>query len=424
MHDRWGVGVVALVFMTACGGDDAGVETPPPDDSSVMEAAQALLEHEGFPGMAFATVTREGVSWTASLGDADPENDLPVTSDTAFWLASVTKPVTGLALLAAREDGALDLDTPIAELLQAKENFTLASPHAEDITIEHLVTHRSSILDADAYECAYFLGDELGEHTSLANELYGEPLCDDTAPADLGGFLESYLEADGVYFSTENFAPERPGERVEYSNVGAALAGFAIELATGASLADFASERFFEPLGLANTSFHLSDLDASTVAVPYTTHPETGERLRLPLYSLSTWPDGGLRSSANDLGKLVVTVMNHGAFGDVRLLEESSVETALEPRASLAEGVNLGVFWVSGVTHTLTTDGQPHDIVFHDGGDTGAFSYVVFDRDTRVGLLILANGDYAAGEASSDELLATLVQRLFALATEYADQRD
>jgi hypothetical protein len=59
-----------------------------------------------------------------------------------------------------------------------------------------------------------------------------------------------------------------------------------------------------------------------------------------------------------------------------------------------------------------------------DGGDPGAFSYVVFDRDTRVGLLILANGDYAAGEASSDELLATLVQRLFALATEYADQRD
>src|SRR6187455_103155 len=181
MNDRALAGIAALMLVTACGGDDAGgVETPPPDDGAVLAAARALLAHERFPGMALATLTREGVSWTASLGEADPEHDVPVTADTSFWLASVTKPVTGLAILAAREDGALDLDTPITELLEADESFTLASPRAEDITIENLVTHRSSIRDSEAYSCAYFLGDEAGEHASLANEQLGEPVCDET----------------------------------------------------------------------------------------------------------------------------------------------------------------------------------------------------------------------------------------------------
>lgn len=423
MDDRFGVGILALILFTACGADGGGAHTPLPDDGAVMEAAQALLEHERFPGMALATLTRDGVSWTSNLGDADPEHDVPVTADTSFWLASVTKPVTGLAILAAREDGALDLETPITTLLEANGSFTLASPSADDITIEHLVTHRSSIVDAEAYSCAYFLGDEAGEHTSLANELLGEPVCDETSPADLGGFLESYLDSDGTYYGAGNFAPEPPGTRFEYSNVGAALAGHAVELATGTSLAEFARERLFAPLELAHTSFRLSELDASTVAVPHARDPETGESTPLPLYSLSTWPDGGLRSSANDLGKLVASVMNGGELGGVRVLEESSVNTALDPLAQSEDGSGIGVFWVVFETDKLAADGKPRNAVFHDGGDPGAFSYVVFDRDAGVGLLILANGDYGAGE-DPNELLGTLVKQLFALATEYANRRD
>ena len=309
-------------------------------------------------------------------------------------------------------------------MLDASGSFALASPRAEDITIEHLVTHRSSILDSEAYACAYFLGDEAGEHASLANELLGEGLCDETTPADLGGFLESYLDTGGVYFGVENFAPEPPGTRFEYSNVGAGLAGFAIELATGTSLADFAHERFFAPLGLAHTSFRLSELDTTTVAVPHVRDPETGASMPLPLYSLSTWPDGGLRSSANDLGRLVAAVMNGGELAGERVLEESSVNAALDPLASLEDESGIGVFWMVGETDTLAEDGRPRNAVFHDGGDPGAFSYVVFDRDAGVGLVILANGDYAASDENPDELLATLVQQLFALATEYANSRD
>jgi CubicO group peptidase (beta-lactamase class C family) len=255
---------------------------------------------------------------------------------------------------------------------------------------------------------------------SLANELFGERVCDEQSAADLGGFLASYLDPAGIYYAPENFAPERPGTHFEYSNVGAALAGHLVELATGTSLAEYARERFFEPLGLAHTSFRLSELAPSSVAIPHLRDPETGASAPIPLYELSTWPDGGLRSSVNDFGTLLAAVMSGGALDGVRILEQSSVTTALDPLASLDDETDIGVFWILGSREVLPQDAKPRNLVFHDGGDPGAFSYVLFDRNAGVGLVILANGDFGDG-TGSEELLAELVEELFALAVERAD---
>lgn len=404
------------ISLVGCGEDEREPAESQPADTAqaddVRAAARAFMADAELPGISLSLLDQRGVTFTFAAGAADVDGEVPVTADTSFWLASVTKPITGLAILRAREDGALSLDTKVSDLLSRQHGFAIGAPNADAITLRHLVTHRSSILDSDAYACAYFVGDEAGTRRSLANELYGEPLCEEDSAADLGGFLKSYLSDGGIYYGPDNFAAEAPGTRVEYSNVGAALAGYSIELSTGTSLADYARTQFFEPLGLEHTSFHLADLPAEGIAAPRIRDPE-GELRFLPQYSLSTWPDGGLRSSANDLGKLLATLLHGGELGGTRILAEESVNDAFTPLATFADDIEMGVFWV--LSTTVLEDGSTRRIAAHDGGDPGAFSLVLLDRDSSVGVVVLANGDYA-DSASSEALLDDLVKKAHAYA--------
>lgn len=418
---RFGAGgfgvLIALSFSTAGCGDDAP-ETPDEPGAAtqadgVRAAAASLLSAAEFPGLSLALFDRTGVTFSHALGTADEAAEVPVSADTSFWLASVTKPITGLALLRAREDGALTLDTNVSELLASKHGFRIDYEYAPDITLYHLVTHRSSIRDSENYACSYFVGDETGEHVSLANELYGDTICDAASPADLGGFLASYLSEGGTYYGPDNFAPEPPGTGFEYSNVGAGLAGYSLELATGVSLADYASAHFFAPLGLEHTSFRLADLPEGSVASPRLRDPESGATQYLPLYGISTWPDGGLRSSANDFGKLMAALLNGGALDGTRILDEASVRDAFTPLETVEDDVQIGVFWVLQTNTELTNDGSPLRIAGHNGGDPGAFSLVVLELDTGAGVVLLANGDYVES-TRAEAALADLVKKSYA----------
>lgn len=376
------------------GGDAAGHPTA----NSVMERAQELLALGHFPGIALATFDASGVTWSTGLGHANAAGDRTVTADTSFWLASVTKPITGLALLRAQEQGVLSLDSKIAEVLREHDGFELASTRAEEITLRDLVTHRSPIRDGENYQCAYFLGTE-SQHSSLANLILPEPLCNDELPVDLGGFLQSYLSADGGYYSPDNFADEETGS--VYSNVGAALAGYAVGLATGTPLKDFARDNLFEPLGLAHTSFYLADLDANDIAVPTYWDAENEVPVEYPFYELATWPDGALRSSANDLGRLYATLLAGGELDGNRILDAESVQIAFTPIQPFEDGY-LGVFWALSQSDALSVDGQVRTFASHSGGDPGAFTYVVIDLEHRFGTVLLANGELTelpAGQA-------------------------
>ncbi len=78
-----------------------------------------------------------------------------------------------------------------------------------------------------------------------------------------------------------------PGDTFEYSNIGAGLAGYTLELATGQTLAEFAAENIFIPLGMINTSWRYGDLDPTNVATLYQSG-EDGELAALPNFELAT----------------------------------------------------------------------------------------------------------------------------------------
>jgi len=414
------VTLASTFLIVGCGGSSGKIKQLVEDniiesqEKEIRAAVESVMTEFQLPGVSLALVADHRVVYSKGFGTTKLTLGNAVTADTSFWLGSVSKAVTGVALMRAQEQGLLTLDDHVQTLLANDSRVRLSPPHTYPLLLRHLVTHTSTIVDSEAYECAYFVGEATGEHYSLANALI-DGNCDESAPADLAGFLNSYLSESGTYYSSsDNFLTTEPGSLFKYSNIASALAGYTIESASGTTLANFANKHIFTPLGMNNTSWTRSELADNNIATPHAWDDESGVMAELPVYELSTWPDGGLRSSANDLGNLLLSIMEQGelpASGGqqeaVRVLEKASVATLLEPMIDSGqdEELSVGVFWMT----TKTRGGR--SVIGHSGSDPGAYSYMFFDPKKNVGLVLMGNGDDEIAEGF-DEAHDALIEEL------------
>ena len=199
-----------------------------------------------------------------------------------------------------------------------------------------------------------------------------------------------------VALQLDSFADRtaNPGEEAAYSNIAAALAGYLLELVTETSLPDYAIEEIFGLLCTENTSYRVFDLTETVVATPYSRLAKNEDRIEFPIYELATFPDGGLRTSVNDMARYLGAIMNEGTLeleddGSITVLQPTSVEAMLRPRFDNGEE-KIGVFWTF---LTLPFEGGLRSLVGHTGGDPGASSYMFFDPESKTGFLIVTNGD-------------------------------
>lgn len=386
---------------------DLKVTNPLQDSFLIDDTMQSLLAENPVPGMAVAIMSNpeNPVIWAKGYGVKNIETSSPVTENTSFWMGSVSKAVMGTAIMIAKEKGFLSLDDDVRELVSTSGGFGFDNPDSRTITLKHLAAHTSGIIDDDnKYSCAYFINNDDGTQTKLVNLFDVGITCPEDGPSTLSGFLAAYLDAGGVYYdAAENFSSTAPGETFEYSNIGAGLAGYTLELVMGQTLAEFAAERIFIPLDMANTSWRYDDLDPADVATPYTV--DDGEVIPLPNYELATWPDGGLRSSASDMARFLSTIMNDGTFGQsgLAILQESSVAQMLTPATD-----EYGIFWE--VDLALEYGGEEHTVFGHNGSDPGAFSYIYFDSAQNIGVVIVATGD---DDEVDEQAIGDLITLLF-----------
>ncbi len=392
-----------IASLTACGGSSGSKIEESIDKSyrdyetdEVRSAINELIKTDKELGVSVALIADNRVVFAEGFGLSNIETGESVTADTSFWLGSVSKPVVGVALMQAQEQGLLSLADHVQTLLANDDQVELSLPHTYPLLLAHLVNHTGGISDPASYACAYFVGDEFAERYSLANSL-NDLDCDEAVPVDLAGYLNAYLSETGIYYSAEdNFLDVEPGTTFEYSNIGTALAGYLLESQSGRTLADFAQAHIFDTLAMDNTSWKLSALDRANLATP---HVWNGQSMNpLPIYSLATWPAGGLRGSANDMAKFLLAIANGGelpadsSIGSskptaVRILEEDSVDTLLTPQVSTVDGYDIGVLWV---TLQLPTG---RVLVGHDGSGPGAYSYLFFDPENNVGIVMIGNGN-------------------------------
>jgi uncharacterized protein YbbC (DUF1343 family) len=269
--------------------------------------AEALAAGE-MSGCVVCIGRRAGIGWLAAYGDRqiEPSRE-PMTSDTIFDLASLTKPVsTATAVMLLVEDGAVRLGDRISLHLP---DFT--GHGKEALTVHQLLTHQSGLI-AD------------------------NPLADyEQGPA------EAWRRICGL----DLVAP--PGTKFIYSDVNFIVLGRLVETLSGRSLAEFTRDRVFAPLGMSDTGYLPSPERQARCA---TTEQRDGGWLRGEVHDPRAWKLGGvaghagLFGTATDLARYARALLGGGALEESRIMAPATLATMVRP-VRLPEGALRGLGW-------------------------------------------------------------------------------
>ncbi len=375
----------------------ASVAAHAADERAAVTARLAALQQGSkLPGFAVAVVSAKEVLYQHGFGQADLAARRPYTEDTLQNVGSVSKTVIGVAIVKAIELGYFGLDTDINSILP----FKVQHPHGGGaITVRHLVTHTSSIVDdEEIYGHAYYLLSAADKTSPLYGQFKRDFTQPDRADLSLGGFLKGYLAVGGRDYRKTNFAKAAPGAAYHYSNIGSALAAYLVEIKSGQSFDAFTRRHIFEPLNMRATSWRAEPMQAKRQAQVYNRRHQA-----YPRYALVTYPDGGLTTSAADLGRFLMAMVK-GYKGGEGVLTKAGFTLLFDPQfapdalpaGSPAGEPNSGVFW------RIRRNGQ----VGHTGSDPGITAFMFIDPASGTGRLLMTNTEFSgAGEEDDSKIV-------------------
>lgn len=324
-----------------------------------------FVERARVPAIAYGIVTRDKPVAFDAAGLADGPHKVDASKETIFEAASIAKTVIAVSVMQLVEQKKLDLDADVSTYA----GFPVKPPSAKTpVTLRHVLSHRGSIVD------------------------HVDQLQDAREKATLGDFLKKYLAQEDAYASTA------PGAKVLYSNVGAALAAYAVERASGESFDEYSTKHVFAPLKMSSTGWTAKH-PSFVVAVPH--QYANGSFTALPQASHAIYPVVDLRSTTSDLGRFARAILRDGELDGARILEAKSVETMLAPTDDAKEeALGWQLRKIAG-----------RRVAGHEGEDAGATTGMYLDRNAGVAAIVLANGD---AFTSGDDARTKAIQDLFA----------
>jgi CubicO group peptidase (beta-lactamase class C family) len=257
---------------------------------------QSALEGQEVAGVVTVVVTKDGLKHLEAQGYADLARQKPMRPDSVFWIASMTKPVTAVAVLMLQDQGRLQITDLVAKYIPAFGDLKTPSGKPADLTIAQLLTHTSGLGEADA------------RAARQARTL-----------ADL---VPLFLAAPMQY---------EPGARWEYTQSGINLAARLVEITSGKSFDVFVQERILDPLGMRSTTFYPFEQLPDRLATAYAKNKATGalEPVRLTaIYGGRDHPplgNGGLFSTGPDYARLCQMLLAGGSLDGRRYLSPESM---------------------------------------------------------------------------------------------------
>jgi CubicO group peptidase (beta-lactamase class C family) len=313
-----------------------------------LEAAlDAAADRTAFSGV--VRVDRgDTVELAKAYGLADRAHAIPNSLDTRFMLASVAKGFTALAVMSLVDDGTLQRSTTARSVLGGD-----LPQIADDVTVEHLLAHRSGIGD-------YLDEDEQDDISAYTLRV----------PVHRLDTTERYLEVlDGFPMAS------RPGERFSYNNGGYVVLGLIAERASGVGYHELVQRRVTQPAGLTDTGFWRTDELPGDHAIAYL-HADglRSNTLHLPVLGSG---DGGISSTAADLATF------WRALFEGRIVPAELVAEMTAPRSDWPEEDRR--FGLGFHLHRTT------DAVWLEGYDAGVSACTTFDPATGISHSVIAN---------------------------------
>jgi methyl acetate hydrolase len=293
--------LVAIIALAPCSAD---AQNRLPGSAGIDRYLEQAVAEMRIPGIVAMVADADGVLYGGAFGERDSAHGLPMTNDTIFRIASMTKPVTSVAVMMLVQEGDIELDAPISKYLpdfpaeRVFESFDPSTkrytsrPAARPITIRHLLTHTSGL----GYSFSSpILAALLGGNPSTS--AVGLPLLHD------------------------------PGAKWTYGESTRVL-GKLVEQVSGQPLDEFVHERIFVPLDMSDTFYQVPAAKRSRVATIHrTTDQGLVEDPNPAEIDAPVQGDGGLHSTAADYVKFMQMFLNDGRAPDGRrLLSEATVE--------------------------------------------------------------------------------------------------
>jgi CubicO group peptidase (beta-lactamase class C family) len=277
-----------------------------------VDAVFAKWDSAVSPGCALSMIKDGQIIYKHGYGLADLDHDIPITPETVFHVASVSKQFTAMAVLLLAQAGKLSLDDDVRQYIPEVPDF------GARITIRNLIYHTSGLRDQ-------------WDLLNLAGWRYSLDLITDD---DVLGLVARQKEL--------NFPP---GEKQLYSNTGYTLLGQIVKRVSGQSLHEFTTERIFTPLGMSNT--HFRDDHAEIVkhmAYGYIEGP-AGKGYRLSVTNFDTVGPTSLLTTVEDLA-LWDENFYHPRVGGAALVEQQLQRGKLNNAKDLdyASGLGLGEY--------------------------------------------------------------------------------
>jgi CubicO group peptidase (beta-lactamase class C family) len=362
-------------------GADAGAGADAGSPSDLDAYVLARMQTARIPGLAAVAVKGDHVVFSGAWGEADVSTHRPVTTDTLFMLASVSKTVTAVALMQLYEAGKFKLDDPIDAVL----GYQPRNPKFPNVAITYrmILSHTSSIED--------------GIHS------FDYYVMDMDSPISLATLYAGYLAPGGAYYDASNWnATSAPGTHYSYSNLGLSLGGLLAEKLAGMSLQDYCKQHIFTPLGMNESSYFLKDLDRTHIAMPYSVDA-SGSYAPAGYYCYPDYPDGQLRTSASQLARFLMAFIGFGETGGVHILDKATVEEMRKQQPASEEGLQWEFETIGGTK-----------VIEHGGSDLGVSTMMRFDPATGAGFVVLTNGNvYGNGDPAQlgalDEIYAKVL---------------
>lgn len=321
------------------------------------------LKRLRIPGLAAAKVENGRIRTLQYFGYQNLEMQIPVTGQTIFHVASISKTITAAAVMQLHSRGHFGLDDDVNRFLP----FRIANPLFPDvaITFRQLLRHRSSIADNMEYLLPFW-----------ENEYHG-------ADIPLDAFLRDYLSKDGRHYDgNKNFAEARPGAEFGYSNMGFALLGYLVERIAQMPFDQYCQEHLFNPLEMNASGWFANRLRTDRLAVPYSYSDSLRQYASHPQGAFPDYPSGSLRCTLGDLAKFLACWSNDGTYLGKTVIDAAAVQ-ALAPK-----DMSLGFHtWFMYLLNTETP------MYSHNGHGPGVSTYMLYDPFSKKGLVILMNGE-------------------------------
>lgn len=334
-----------------------------------------FLENNVIPGMVVAVVDEDG-SYIFSYGYQGVDKHKKITPDTIFEIGSISKVFTGLLLAEAVDSGAVTLETPIRSCVPAE--FDAGQEFYDQITLGHLTTHTSGLPRLPKTLDFTIRG-------YMAGWSGGNPYAKVTREK-----LFTYLSRTAV--------PKSIGTDFSYSNYGVGLLGTCLSSQKDLSYEEALRRIVTAPLGMINTSIHLTPEQEALFTPGYRGYLRVGSfvlgmKSKPWLMGDGLAGAGGIRSSGTDMLRFLEACI---------AAELEFMPLAKTPIFSVDEGSDIGMGWLvdRGLLENQTA-------IWHNGQTGGFNSYIGFLADKPRGVFVIANTT-ANIQSLGEEILTAL----------------